>query len=121
MERVYPLNYLKQLSNCSPVSSENIPLVKLLHKTISAQAVTAALVFPLFISTFPESGPLVRDEAAGLCLQLVLPEGKTEVSGREVGTPWQLFWRCQIDVWTALADGDINPYRNLSGHGVCWR
>lgn len=85
MERVYPLNYLKQLSNCSPVSSKNISLVKLLHKTLSAQAGRAALVFPLFISTFPEAGPLARDEAEGLWLHLVLPEGKTEASRRWEG------------------------------------
>ena len=83
MERVYPLNYLKQLSNCSPVSSENISLLKLLHKTISVQVVTVALVFSLFISTFSESEPLVRDEAACPCLQLVLLQGKTQsVEGR---------------------------------------
>lgn len=86
MERVYPLNYLKQLSNCSPVSSENISLLKLLHKTISAQTVTVALVFSLFISTFSELEPLVRVEAACPLLQPVLPWGKTQsVEGRREG------------------------------------
>lgn len=57
MERVYPLNYLKQLSNCRAVSSGNISLLKLLHKTMSVQALTTALVFPLFAPTSSKSEP----------------------------------------------------------------
>lgn len=99
MERVYPLNYLKQLSNCSPVSSENISLLKLLHKIISVQAVTVALVFSLFISTFSKLEPLARDEAACPCLQLLLPQGKTQsVEGRREGSGDTLgaFWRWHV-------------------------
>ena len=94
MERVYPLNYLKQLSNCSPVSSGNISLLKLLHKTMSVQALTMsvlkrALVFPLFASTSSKSEPQVRDET--------LPASNSareqnSLRGEEgAGTPQQLF------------------------------
>lgn len=87
MERVYPLNYLKQLSNCSPVSSGNISLLKLLHKTMSVQALTMpvlkrALVSPFFASTPSKPGTQVRDEAVCLCLCLILPENKTHSEGR---------------------------------------
>ena len=124
MERVYPLNYLKQLSNCSPVSSENISLLKLLHKTISVQAVTATLVFSLFISTFSESEPLVRDEAARPRLQVVLPQGKTQsVKGVREGGEDTLGAFLEVAGLHVGCAGDdyINPYRNFPGHGVCRR